>query len=114
MHGRIGDGRNVPTRLHRANVLREIFGGALQVIGALHRIGKEGRGVIVILRDRAAGVPVTALPGDDEKGTEKARQRQWCEIGVGVQMLKDLGVSSIRLLTSAEHHYVGLGGGSRS
>ena len=109
VHGRIGDGRNVLTRLHRANVLREIFGGAPQVNGALHRIGKEGRGVIVILRDGAAGVPVTALPTDGE-GTEMARQRQWREIGLGAQILKDLGISSIRIVTSAEHHYVGLTG----
>jgi len=37
VHGRIGDGRNVPTRLHRANILRDIFGGATDVHGALRR-----------------------------------------------------------------------------
>jgi 3,4-dihydroxy 2-butanone 4-phosphate synthase/GTP cyclohydrolase II len=110
VHGRIGDGRNVPVRLHRANVLRDIFGGAPEVNGALRRIGQAGRGVIVILRDGAAGVPVSALPKNGDSATETARQRQWREIGLGAQILKDLGISSIRLLTSAEHHYVGLGG----
>src|SRR5258708_7017226 len=37
-------------------------------------------------------------------------QRQWREIGLGAQILKDLGISWIRLLTSAEHRYVGLAG----
>jgi 3,4-dihydroxy 2-butanone 4-phosphate synthase / GTP cyclohydrolase II len=103
----------VPVRLHRANVLRDVFGGAPEIHGALRRIGKEGRGVIVFLRDGAAGVPASALPKNGDKNgdsTETARQRQWREIGLGAQILKDLGISSIRLLTSAEHHYVGLGG----
>ena len=110
VHGRIGDGRDVLTRLHRANILRDIFGGAPEVHGALRRFAMEGRGVMVFLRDGAAGVPVSALPQDGDRGAEAARQRQWREIGLGAQILKDLGISSIRLLTSAEHHYVGLGG----
>jgi 3,4-dihydroxy 2-butanone 4-phosphate synthase / GTP cyclohydrolase II len=110
VHGRIGDGRDVPTRLHRANILRDVFGGAPEVHGALRRFAKEGRGVMVFLRDGAAGVPVSALPPDGDRGAEAARRRQWREIGLGAQILKDLGISSIRLLTSADHHYVGLAG----
>jgi 3,4-dihydroxy 2-butanone 4-phosphate synthase/GTP cyclohydrolase II len=110
VHGRIADGRNVPTRLHRANILRDIFGGAPEVHGALRRFAKEGRGVIVFLRDGSAGVPLSALPQDGGQTSETARQRQWREIGLGAQILKDLGISSIRLLTSADHHYVGLAG----
>ncbi len=107
VHGRIGDGRDVLTRLHRANILKDIFGGAGDVHGALRRFAADGRGVIVFLRDGSAGVPVTALP---QQGADAARQRQWREIGLGAQILKDLGISSIRLLTSAEHRYVGLAG----
>ena len=110
VHGRIGDGRDVPTRLHRANMLRDIFGGATEVHGALRRFAKEGRGVIVFLRDGSVGVPASALPQDGDHASEAARQRQWREIGLGAQILKDLGISSIRLLTSADHHYVGLAG----
>ncbi|HMA75133.1 MAG TPA: 3,4-dihydroxy-2-butanone-4-phosphate synthase [Xanthobacteraceae bacterium] len=110
VHGRIGDGRDVPTRLHRANILRDIFGGATEVHGALRRFAKDGRGVIVFLRDGSAGVPASALPQGGDHTLETARQRQWREIGLGAQILKDLGISSIRLLTSADHHYVGLAG----
>ena len=109
VHGRIGEGRDVPTRLHRADILRDIFGGATAIRGALRRFEREGRGVIVILRDGSAGVPVSALP-QDGAGSEAARQREWREIGLGAQILRDLGISSIRLLTSAEHRYVGLAG----
>ena len=86
VHGRIGDGRDVPTRLHRANILRDIFGGATDVHDALRRFAKDGRGVIVFLRDGSAGVPVSAPPQDD--GAEAARQRQWREIGLGAQILE--------------------------
>ena len=96
--------------MHRENILRDIFGGATEVHRALSRFGKDGRGVIVILRDGSAGVPVSALPQNGDCGAEAARQRQWREIGLGAQILKDLSISSIRLLTSAEHRYVGLAG----
>ena len=43
-------------------------------------------------------------------GTDAARSRQWREIGLGAQILKDIGISSIRLLSSSKRTYVGLGG----
>src|SRR5881227_837625 len=110
VHGRIGDGSDVPTRLHRANVIQDMFGGAKSVNAALARFKQAGRGVMVVLRDGTAGVPVQALPQEGESAAEAARTRQWREVGLGAQILKDLGVRSIRLLSTSQHTYVGLGG----
>jgi 3,4-dihydroxy 2-butanone 4-phosphate synthase/GTP cyclohydrolase II len=108
VYGDIGDGRNVPARLHRADVIGDVFGGAKTIHAALARFKAAGRGVIVYLRDGTAGVPVAEIP--HEGGTDAARSRQWREIGLGAQILKDIGISSIRLLSSSKRIYVGLGG----
>jgi len=111
VHGRIGDGTNVLTRLHRANLILDVFGGAKAIHGTLARFKVEGSGVLVILRDGAAGVPVVAIPKADETASGEARSRQWREVGLGAQILKDLGVTSIRLLSfSRKMTYVGLSG----
>jgi 3,4-dihydroxy 2-butanone 4-phosphate synthase/GTP cyclohydrolase II len=75
----------------------------------LQRFKDDGRGVIVYLRDGTAGVPVTAIPREETE-SEAARIRQWREIGLGAQILRDLGIGSIRLVTSKKLTYVGLGG----
>jgi 3,4-dihydroxy 2-butanone 4-phosphate synthase/GTP cyclohydrolase II len=110
VYGDIGDGKNIPARLHRADVIGDVFGGAKSIRASLARFKAEGRGVIVYLRDGTAGVPVATIPHEDASGTEAARSRQWREVGLGAQILKDLGISSIRLLTSSKRTYVGLGG----
>ena len=66
--------------------------------------------MLVFLRDGAAGVPTHAIPQAASTGSEVARSRQWREVGLGAQILKDLGVRSIRLLSTSQHTYVGLGG----
>jgi 3,4-dihydroxy 2-butanone 4-phosphate synthase / GTP cyclohydrolase II len=111
VHGDISGGREVPTRLHRANLILDVFGGAKAVRKTLERFKAEGRGVLVMLRDGAAGVPVVTIPKSDETASGEARNRQWREVGLGAQILKDLGVSSIRLLSvSRQMTYVGLSG----
>jgi 3,4-dihydroxy 2-butanone 4-phosphate synthase/GTP cyclohydrolase II len=104
----VGDGRNVLTRFHKPNIVRDIFTGPARMQAVLQKFKQAGSGVLVYLRDGAAGVPVA--PIDQQKSAEADRNRQWREVGVGAQILRDLGVSSIRHLTSSAHEYKGLSG----
>jgi 3,4-dihydroxy 2-butanone 4-phosphate synthase/GTP cyclohydrolase II len=108
VHGGIGDGKAVMTRFHRPNILSDIFQGAKSVHAALERFKLEGRGVLIYLRDGAAGVPV--MPIAQQISTEDARTKQWREVGVGAQILRDLGVTSIVNLSNANRSFVGLSG----
>jgi 3,4-dihydroxy 2-butanone 4-phosphate synthase/GTP cyclohydrolase II len=75
----------------------------------------SGRGAIVYLREGSVGVGAsqTARKGKhDGEGHDEAqaRESEWLEIGLGAQILKDLGITSIKLISSRERHYVGLEG----
>jgi 3,4-dihydroxy 2-butanone 4-phosphate synthase/GTP cyclohydrolase II len=109
--GSIGDGRDMPARLHRADIIGDVFGGAETIKKTLARFAREGRGVLVYLRDGAAGVPANVVRPREENAEEN-RRRQWFDVGLGAQILKDLGVSSIRLrsTTPKPRAYVGLSG----
>ncbi len=110
VYGRIGDGKDVVARLHRADVIGDVFGGAQTIRAALRRFKRDGRGVLIYLRDGTAGVPIVAVPHASESASQAARTRDWREVGLGAQILKDLGISSIRLLSSTQRTYVGLAG----
>jgi 3,4-dihydroxy 2-butanone 4-phosphate synthase/GTP cyclohydrolase II len=110
VYGKIGDGKNILARLHRANVVSDVFGDRKSIHRSLARFKEAGRGVLVYLRDGTAGVPVTMPEREQASSAAAARERQWREIGLGAQILRDLGISSIRLLASRERTYVGLSG----
>jgi 3,4-dihydroxy 2-butanone 4-phosphate synthase/GTP cyclohydrolase II len=109
VYGRIGDGKDVPTRLHRANVVDDVFGGAKPIHAALNGFKKAGRGVLVYLREGTSGVPSIG-PDEEATGSELERSRHWKDIGLGAQILRDLGISSIRLYATRPRTYVGLAG----
>src|SRR5246500_4944728 len=54
----IGDGRNVLTRFHKPNIVRDTFTGHKRMQAVLEHFRRDGSGVLVYLRDGAAGVPV--------------------------------------------------------
>jgi 3,4-dihydroxy 2-butanone 4-phosphate synthase/GTP cyclohydrolase II len=110
VHGDIGDGSDVPTRLHRVDIVEDVILGGKEIKKIFARFKAEGRGVFIYLRDGAAGVPARSgrdLPAQD---SDTLRTQQWREVGLGAQILRDLGVSSIRLRTATPRRYVGLSG----
>lgn len=108
VYGDIGDGRDIIIRLQQEDAVADVFDPEHgSVMRALKQIKAAGRGVIIYLREGAVGVtPAVPQPG----GSEASRLEQWREIGLGAQILKDLGVKSIRVLATKERQYMGLSG----
>jgi 3,4-dihydroxy 2-butanone 4-phosphate synthase/GTP cyclohydrolase II len=103
-------------RLHPENVADDLFGKRKPVDFYMQKIAEQGRGVIVYLREGSVGVGhydngrKARSQGREAHAEAQTRDNEWLEIGLGAQILKDLGVSSITLMTSRERHYVGLEG----
>lgn len=103
----------VPVRMHALNVLDDVLcesrsgrGGELQA--AMQAIGEEGRGVVVLLREpqpTSLSSRVKAmLEGAEGPGSELR------DYGVGAQILADLGVRDMILLSNHPKTIVGLDG----
>ncbi len=107
--GDISGGRNIPVRLHRENVLEDVFGNRDTIDAVFEIFNREGKGVLVYLQEGTTGVPASQLSGD-KTASANSRAQTWLDIGLGAQILRDLGVSSIRLISSSNRHYVGLSG----
>ena len=106
--GDVSDGDNVLIRLQQEDAVTDVFDpGQSAVQRAMERIRTEGRGIIIYLREGAVGVQPSTRQA---AGSEASRLEQWREIGLGAQILRDLGIKSIRVLATRERQYMGLSG----
>lgn len=112
--GDISDGGDVLARIHREQPMQDLFGTKARDFNdrVIKRLGSEGRGIFILLRDQRAGQPLKQRDDADQDDTSSAARRlaAWREVGIGAQILKDQQVKSIRLLATQERIYVGLSG----
>jgi 3,4-dihydroxy 2-butanone 4-phosphate synthase/GTP cyclohydrolase II len=111
--GDIRDGHEIPVRLHLENVLDDVFGvenSPMDILKSM--VETHGRGVVIYLREGSVGVARgSGRPTGSETHVQaRDRETEWREIGLGAQILRDLGISSIRLYASRERRYIGLEG----
>ena len=110
--GEVRGDLSVPVRIHREKLIEDVFGPQrdhdLNLLDAsLDRIQALGRGVVIYLRSGFVGVPLERLA---QQSREEEREAQWHEIGVGAQILRDLGLTRIRPIAGREVGFVGLQG----
>ena len=94
----------VLVRMHAINVFDDLLGArggrAGLIQQSMQAISDEGRGVIVIIRDTEATVVSDMLISDEKHGRERGPQRLR-EYGIGAQILLDLGVRKMELLSNS-------------
>ncbi|WP_404405790.1 3,4-dihydroxy-2-butanone-4-phosphate synthase [Pelagibacterium halotolerans] len=106
--GDISRGENIPVRLQREDIVSDVFGGASKLNTTLENLAQTS-GVLVYLREGTAGVAHDG--GADESETHRSakdREAEWREVGLGAQILRDLGISSIKPMASRSRRYIGL------
>ena len=113
--GDIGDGIGVPVRLHRESVIDDVFGArtACSTASSTSWRGTAAASSSICARARSAWPREGGRTRDSRPSRRMPLRRapsEWREVGLGAQILRDLGVKSIRLIASRERHYVGLDG----
>ncbi|HBA39530.1 MAG: bifunctional 3,4-dihydroxy-2-butanone 4-phosphate synthase/GTP cyclohydrolase II [Deltaproteobacteria bacterium RIFCSPLOWO2_02_56_12] len=120
--GEISPNEDTLVRVHSKYVPGDVFGFEFLNTGAvikhsMEMIAREGKGVILYLQTEGKGLRpgrMTYPKVDGRKKKDMNRsfvyQSDFREYGIGAQILRDLGVRKMRLLTNNRKNLVGLSG----
>ena len=115
----------VLVRVHPQNLLGDVFGDTTQPTArslqeSMRLIQQAGEGAIIYMRQDSMGTGllkqlqtllVGGQPLDERAGSaDHHHSEAGMNIGIGSQILRDLGLRKLRVLTNQPHHYHGLEG----
>jgi 3,4-dihydroxy 2-butanone 4-phosphate synthase/GTP cyclohydrolase II len=110
--GDISAGGPVLVRMHALNVLDDVLGCGLsgrggELQGSMQLIAEAGRGVVVLIREPS---PTSLSDRVRERLGEVLTTGELRDYGIGAQILLDLGVREMTLLSNTKKTIVGLDG----
>jgi 3,4-dihydroxy 2-butanone 4-phosphate synthase/GTP cyclohydrolase II len=115
--GDITEDAPILVRMHSLNVMEDVLGdqsgsrGGGELQSAMRSIADEGRGVVVVMRE-----PTSTALSDKIRSKIKSApleggtENELRDYGVGAQILLDLGIKEMILLTNSEQTVIGLKG----